>query len=121
MLTTCASRTEHGRPYLGRGLTARAACLGALLTQRPRMDARVWTSRLRGACHRSLSCVLCCVVGWGGRRRRNVRDACELEQERARTLHPYDHSNFSRAMLEGLFHEIPLPRASCAAGARILL
>ena len=67
MLTTCASRTEHGRPYLGRGLTARAACLGALLTQRPRMDACFWTSRLRGACHRSLSCVLCCVVGWGGR------------------------------------------------------
>ena len=60
-------------------------------------------------------------VGWEGRR--SVRDACacELEQERARTLHPYDHSNFSRAMLEGLFHEIPLPRASCAAGARILL
>ena len=90
MLTTCASRTEHGRPYLGRGLTARAACLGALLTQRPRMDACFWTSRLRGACHRSLSCVLCCVVGLGWEGRRSVRDACacELEQERARTLHP---------------------------------
>jgi hypothetical protein len=65
MLTTCASRTEHGRPYLGRGLTARAACLGALLTQRPRMwmhasGPRVCVERVTAVCRVS------CAAWWGG-------------------------------------------------------